>query len=62
MPTVVTEGRFRFVVNTRENLFEPPQVHVWQAGEDICRIELNSGRFMDRPRPGDRRAIMLAYR
>ena len=24
MPTVAVEGQFRFVVNTRENGFEPP--------------------------------------
>ena len=24
MPTVAMEGQFRFVVNTRENGFEPP--------------------------------------
>ena len=26
MPTVAVEGQFRFVVNTRENAFEPPHV------------------------------------
>ena len=41
MPTVAVEGQFRFVVNTRENRFEPPHVHVWVANEDVCRIELN---------------------
>ena len=29
MPTAAVEGQFRFVVNTRENTFEPPHVHVW---------------------------------
>lgn len=29
MPTVARQGQFRFVVNTRENAFEPPHVHVW---------------------------------
>ena len=61
MATVATEGRFRFVVNTRENEFEPPHVHVWVANEDMCRIELNSGRFMDEPPPGDYRDILRAY-
>ena len=28
MPTVAVEGQFRYVVNTRENAFEPPHVHV----------------------------------
>lgn len=62
MPTVVIEGRFRFVVNTRENAFEPPHVHVWIEREDVCRIELNSGQFMDEPPPGDQRSIRDLYR
>ena len=45
MPTVAIEGRFRFVVNTRENSFEPPHVHVWVGNEDVCRIELNGGNL-----------------
>ena len=47
MPTVAVEGQFRFVVNTRENAFEPPHVHVWVGNEDVCRIELNRGAYMD---------------
>lgn len=62
MPTVATEGKFRFVVNTRENEFEPPHVHVWMGNEDVCRIELNSGRFMEVPPSGDYRSILHAYR
>ncbi len=62
MPTVVVEGQFKFVVNTREKDFEPPHVHVWVGGEDVCRIELNSGLFMDDPPPGDDRTILRAYR
>jgi len=61
MPTVVIEGQFRFVVNTRENLFEPPHVHVWVGGDDVCRIELNGGAFMDQPPPGEQRAILGSY-
>lgn len=61
MPTVVVEGQFRFVVNTRENAFEPPHVHVWVSNEDVCRIELNGGTYMDQPPPGNFRDIMLAY-
>ena len=49
MPTVVVEGQFRFVVNTRENTFEPPHVHVRVGNEDVCRIELNGGTYMDQP-------------
>ncbi len=62
MPTVATEGQFRFVVNTRENDFEPPHVHVWVGNEDACRIELNGPGFMDEPPPGDYRDILEAYR
>ena len=62
MPTVATEGHFRFVVNTRENAFEPPHVHVWLGNEDVCRIELNSRTYMDEPPPGSWRDILEAYR
>ena len=51
MPTVAVQGQFRFVVNTRENSFEPPHVHVWVGNEDVCRIELNAGTFMEAPHP-----------
>ena len=61
MPTVAIEGQFRFVVNTRENTFEPPHVHVWVGNEDACRIELNGGQFMDEPPPGEFRQIVKAY-
>ena len=61
MPTVVIEGQFRFVVNTRENAFEPPHVHVWVGNEDVCRIELNSGSYMENPPPGNFRDIMRTY-
>lgn len=62
VPTVATEGKFRFVVYTRENEFEPPHVHVWMGNEDMCRIELNGGRFMEGPPPGEHRKIRQAYR
>ena len=62
MPTVAKEGQFQYKVNTRENEFEPPHVHVWVGNEDVCRIELNSGRFMEEPPPGDYRNILAAYR
>ena len=61
MPTVARERQFRFVVNTRENQFEPPHVHVWVGNEDVCRIELNSGIFMEQPPPGEYRSILQAY-
>ncbi|MBI4306810.1 MAG: hypothetical protein HY678_10875 [Chloroflexi bacterium] len=62
MPTVATEGRFRFIVNTRELPFEPPHVHVLVGGQDVCRIELDGGTYMDEPPPGDFRDILDAYR
>ena len=61
MPTVARDGQFRFVVNTRENDFEPPHVHEWVGNEDGCRIELNGTRFMDEPPPGEYRSILQAY-
>ena len=64
MPTVVIEGQFRFVVNTRENRFEPPYAHVWVANEDVCWIELNGSSFMDSPPPwrsGDIRRIYARH-
>ena len=61
MPTVATEGHLRFVVNTRENAFEPPHVHVWVGTEDRCRIDLNGGTYMDQPPPGEWRDILKAY-
>ena len=61
MPTVAVEGLFRFVVYTRENSFEPPHVHVWVGSEDVCRIELIGGTFMDAPPPGRSRDIMKTY-
>lgn len=62
MPTVVEEGQFKFVVNTRENRFEPPHVHIWVGNEDVCRIELNLGDFMEEPPHGMRRDILAVYR
>ena len=61
MPVIVEEGRFRFIIYTRENAFEPPHVHVWVGNEDICRVELNSGHYMDEPAPGQSRNILDAY-
>lgn len=62
MPTIIEEGQFRFFIYTRENDFEPPHVHVWVGNEDVCRLELNSGRFMENPPAGDYRNILTAYR
>ena len=61
MPTVVTDGRFRFIINTRENRFEPPHVHVWVDNEDTCRINLISGTFIEPPPPGTYRDIMAIF-
>lgn len=62
MPTVVIEGRFRFVINTRENRFEPPHVHVWVDAQDVCRISLLTGSFLESPPSGTYRDILAAYR
>ncbi len=62
MPTVATEGGYEFRVYPRENPFEPPHVHVWLGNEDVCRIELNGGLFMEEPPPGTQRTILAAYR
>lgn len=62
MPTVVTKGPFKFRIYPAEHKFEPPHVHVWMGNEDICRIELNSGAFMEEPPPGLRRQLTEAYR
>ncbi len=62
MPTVIEEGRFRFVIYPRENSFEPPHVHVWIGNEDVCRLELNGAQFMDTPPSGEYRNILVAYR
>ena len=62
MPTVATEGSFRFVIYPRELAFEPPHVHVWLGNENVCRIELNAGTYMDEPPPGRWREILGAYR
>ena len=61
MPTVATEGQFRFVVITKENGFEPPHVDVWVGNEDVCRIELNGGTYMDEPSRGNLRGILTVY-
>ena len=61
MPTVVIEGRYRFIINTRENLFEPPHVHIWVDNEDACRIELDGGAYMNEPPPGHFREILSIY-
>ncbi|MSP78500.1 MAG: DUF4160 domain-containing protein [Dehalococcoidia bacterium] len=62
MPVAAQEGRLRFRINPREDLREPPHVHVWEGNEDVCRIELNGGGFMDEPPPGEAHTILEAYR
>lgn len=61
MPTVAEEGQYRFVIYTRENGFEPPHVHVWVGGDDVCRIELNGGTYIDEPPPGRWSDVLSAY-
>ena len=62
MPTVAQEGKFRFVVYPLEKDYEPPHTHVFAGNECVCRLELNGGQFMESPPPGERRAILEAYR
>ena len=46
MPTVAVQGQFRFVVNTRENSFEPPHVHVYGVVlGDLASIPEAQGLF-----------------
>ena len=61
MATVAMDGQSRFVVNARENGFEPPHWHVCDGDEDVCRIELNGGTYMDSPPSGGFREILSAY-
>ena len=62
MPTVVTEGQYRFVIRTHEKEFEPPHVHILIGGGDNeCRIRLNDGTYMDDPPPGQFRDILDVY-
>ena len=59
MPTVVTEGQYRFVIRTHEKEFEPPHVHILiGGGDDECRIRLNDGTCKDDPPPGQFRDIL----
>ncbi len=36
-------------------------MYIWVGNEDVCRIELNGGSFMDSPPPGTFRDIMKTY-
>jgi hypothetical protein len=61
MPRVATEGPYQFVINTKENEFEPPHVHVKIGGVSRCRIELNGGTFMELPPAGHFSSLQKAY-
>lgn len=61
MPIVVTDGNLRFIINTRENLFETPHVHVYFGNQSICRIRLLDGTFMEEPPSGTAKRIASAY-
>lgn len=62
MPTVVTEGQYRFVIRTHEKEYEPPHVHIIiGGGADECRIRLDDGEYMDQPPPGQLRDILDVY-
>jgi hypothetical protein len=60
MPTVAQDGRFSFIIHTRELPFEPPHVHVVFGGDEV-RVELVGGTFMDEAPPGVRRGLLEAY-
>ena len=61
MPTIAKEGQFRFVIYSRENEFEPPHVHIFIGREDVSRLELNGGQFMENPPRGNYREILKIY-
>ena len=60
MPTVIEEGEYKFIVHTQELPYEPPHVHVRFGGEEV-RINLDSGRFMEKPPGGKGGKIMDIY-
>ena len=62
MPTVAIEGPFQFRIHTNELPYEAPHVHIYVGSENLCRIELYGGEFMDAPPVGIRRPIRGAYR
>jgi hypothetical protein len=62
MPTIFEEGHIRFFLNTHEKTYEPPHIHVWIGKEDVCRLNLIDGSFMENPPPGEYSNIMTAYR
>jgi hypothetical protein len=61
VPTVAREGPFEFKIYPRESGFEPPHVHVWLGNEDVCRINLDNGEYIDRPPPRRWSDILEAY-
>lgn len=61
MPRVATEVPYEFFINTKENEFEPPHVHVKIGGAWCCRIELNGGTFMEPPPAGHFGSLQKAY-
>lgn len=60
-PGVLQDGRFSFVVHTRELPYEPPHVHV-RFGDSEVRICLLDGSFLEEPPSRDRRALVGAFR
>jgi hypothetical protein len=62
MPIIFEEAHYKFKIYTRENDFEPPHVHVFVDNESVCRLDLNSGRYIDEPPPGNYRAIREIYK
>ena len=60
MPTVVEYRGIKFVVHPNDH--NPPHVHVKLSSGAECRINLESGDFMDTPPAGTQRAILRMYR
>ncbi|PPD57560.1 hypothetical protein JP09_007370 [Dehalogenimonas etheniformans] len=57
---IAREGKYTFIIHTRELAYEPPHVHI-KFDDDQVRIELNGGNFMETPPSGERSDICSAY-
>ena len=63
MPTVGPRtGRYRFMVYPNETGYEPRHVHIFISGRIVCRINIDTGEFMEPPPRGEGRNIMQAYK
>ena len=60
-PKIVKEGGIEFWIYPKESGLESPHVHVYM-GEQMVRINLRTGDFMDQAPRGKKRAIMKTFR